>query len=79
VRPSGWRFQWRTRRRRRDLGPEIREIVDAARGYPLVQTLVSRRNRQENPPMKTLMFLAALFVSSSLLVPTISVAQPLFC
>jgi len=27
--------------------------------------------------MKTLMFLAALFVSSSLLVPTISVAQPL--
>ena len=29
--------------------------------------------------MKTLMFLAALFVSSSLLVPTVSVAQPLFC
>ena len=28
--------------------------------------------------MKTLMFLAALFVSTSLLVPTISVAQPLF-
>jgi len=28
--------------------------------------------------MKTLMFLAALLVSSSLLVPTISVAQPLF-
>lgn len=28
--------------------------------------------------MKTLMFLAALFVSTSLLVPTVSVAQPLF-
>ena len=28
--------------------------------------------------MKTLMFLAALFVSTGLLVPTISVAQPLF-
>ncbi len=27
--------------------------------------------------MKTLMFLAALFVSSSLLMPTISVAEPL--
>lgn len=26
--------------------------------------------------MKTLMFLAALFVSSSLLVPTVSVAEP---
>jgi hypothetical protein len=29
--------------------------------------------------MKTLMFLAALFVSTGLLVPTVSVAQPLFC
>ena len=54
-------------------------IVSVRRGAsPLVQTLASRRNRQESP-MKTLMFLAALFVSTGLLVPTVSVAQPLFC
>jgi hypothetical protein len=59
------------------LRPFMRPFCVCGAGLPLGAKTRLAPQPQEFP-MKTLMFLAALFVSTSLLVPTVSVAQPLF-